>query len=51
MSGPPGTGKTTTAIAFVKELFGPNAWKYHCKSLNASNERGKLSVRVRISMI
>ncbi len=38
-AGPPGTGKTSTAIALAIELFG-ESWKDNFLELNASNERG-----------
>ncbi|MCX8173153.1 MAG: replication factor C small subunit [Thermoplasmata archaeon] len=46
-SGPPGTGKTTCALAFVKELFGEN-WQNNFIELNASDERGIPVVRGKI---
>ncbi len=38
-AGPPGTGKTSTAISLAIELFG-DLWKDNFLELNASNERG-----------
>ncbi|MGB9636580.1 MAG: replication factor C small subunit, partial [Thermoplasmata archaeon] len=46
-AGPPGTGKTTCALAFVKELFGEN-WQNNFIELNASDERGIPVVRGKI---
>lgn len=46
-SGPPGTGKTTCALTFVKELFGEN-WQNNFIELNASDERGIPVVRGKI---
>ncbi len=38
-AGPAGTGKTTTAIAVSRELFG-DQWRYNFLEKNASDERG-----------
>ena len=46
-AGPAGTGKTTTAIAIAKELYGDD-WQEHFLELNASDERGIDVVRTRI---
>ena len=43
-SGPPATGKTATAIAFAKELYGTD-WKVNFKEMNASDDRGIDSIR------
>jgi replication factor C small subunit len=46
-AGPAGTGKTTSAIALAKELFGEN-WKANFHELNASDERGIDVIRTKI---
>jgi replication factor C small subunit len=46
-SGPPGTGKTTAALALAKGLFGKN-WHANFLELNASDERGINIVRGKI---
>ncbi len=38
-AGPPGSGKTTAALALSRDLYGEN-WKQNLLELNASNERG-----------
>ena len=47
-AGPPGTGKTTCAIALAKEMFGDDGWRDNFAELNASDERGIQVVRGRI---
>ncbi len=42
LSGPPGVGKTTSAVVLAKEVFG-NSWNQNFIELNASDDR-KLSV-------
>ena len=46
-AGPAGTGKTTSAIALAKELFGDD-WKENFQEMNASDERGIDVVRTKI---
>jgi len=46
-AGPAGTGKTTSAIALSKEIFG-DTWKQNFNELNASDERGIGIIRGKI---
>lgn len=46
-AGPAGTGKTTSAIALAKEMYG-ETWKSNFNELNASDERGIDVVRGKI---
>lgn len=39
-AGPPGTGKTTTALVIARELYGENGVKGNFLELNASDDRG-----------
>ncbi len=43
LSGPPGVGKTTSAVVLAKEVFGSTTWNQNFIELNASDDR-KLSV-------
>jgi replication factor C small subunit len=46
-AGPPGTGKTTAAIALAHDLFGPE-WRQSFLELNSSDQRGIDTVRTTI---
>jgi replication factor C small subunit len=46
-AGPAGTGKTTSALALSKELFG-DTWRQNFNELNASDERGIGIIRGKI---
>ena len=46
-AGPAGTGKTTSALALARELYG-DVWKQNFHELNASDERGITVVRTKI---
>ncbi len=46
-AGPPGTGKTTAALALARDLFGAE-WRQNFLELNASDERGIDTVRTTI---
>ncbi|HLQ06902.1 MAG TPA: replication factor C small subunit [Nitrososphaerales archaeon] len=46
-AGPPGSGKTTTAMILAKQILGEH-WRDYTLSLNASDERGIDVVRERI---
>ena len=46
-AGPAGTGKTSTAIAFMKQAFG-DAWESNWLELNASDERSIGVIRTKV---
>jgi len=46
-AGPPGTGKTTAALALAHDLYGEN-WRNFVLELNASDERGIEMVRTKL---
>src|SRR3990167_5991579 len=46
-AGPPGVGKTSTAIVMAKQLYGEN-WRQNIIELNASDERGIDVVRTKV---
>ncbi len=46
-AGPPGTGKTTAALALARDLFGAE-WRQNFLELNTSDERGIDTVRTTI---
>ncbi len=49
-AGPAGTGKTTSAMALSRDLFGED-WRQNYYELNASDERGIDTVRTKIKEI
>jgi len=50
ISGPPGTGKTTSILCLARQLLGANVYKEAVLEMNASNDRGIDVVRNRIKM-
>ncbi|HII40511.1 MAG TPA: AAA family ATPase, partial [Thermoplasmata archaeon] len=49
-AGPAGTGKTTSAMALARDLFGED-WRQNYNELNSSDERGIDTVRTKIKEI
>jgi len=47
-SGPPGVGKTASAVSIAREMFGEDLWRENFTELNASDERGIDVVRTKI---
>ena len=47
-SGPPGVGKTASAVSIAREIFGEDLWRENFTELNASDERGIDIVRNKI---
>ena len=47
-AGPAGTGKTSSALALAREVFGEETWKQNFHELNASDERGIAIIRGKI---
>ena len=47
-AGPAGIGKTTSALALAREVFGEETWKQNFHELNASDERGIGIIRGKI---
>jgi len=48
-AGPPGTGKTTTALIIARHLYG-DGWRDYTLELNASDERGINVIRERVKV-
>jgi len=46
-TGPAGTGKTTTAVALAKDLYGEN-WKEYFLEMNASDDNGINTIREKV---
>ena len=48
LTGPPGTGKTTSVLAIARQLLGPEHYKSAILELNASDERGIQVIRDKV---
>lgn len=48
--GPPGTGKTTTILAFARALYGPDLYRTRILEMNASDERGIKVIREKVKI-
>src|SRR5207253_2487053 len=49
-AGPAGTGKTTSAMALARDMFG-ESWRQNYYELNSSDERGIETVRTKVKEI
>jgi replication factor C small subunit len=46
--GPPGNGKTSTALCICKDIFGEDYWKLDTLELNASQENSAETIRTKV---